>query len=296
MKRVLLAVSLVVLSGCSGPSPQHPTPAASSSAPTRTAGPACDAGGQSDCDDLAEKWTSMEVTKHDDEAKRAAASLQKGCDQHKIASACMGYALMVKYGHATGKRDNAGSKPYFDKLPELGDLNGFRGKEKTPAGEKALAAAVADCAKGRARACAQVGWAAYNGHQREKSVRDAYLQYKKACELGSGTGCRWAGHFAVTYPDAQGADGKALLERGCNVLGNGGACDELAGDLERQSNDVWPAVPLYKKGCDLGNRTACAHAGAALAAKAGHEAEGKALLQKACDAEDEIGCKALKGN
>ena len=289
----------LVLAACSSaPAPVAPQPVASASA-APTAAPApkpsgCAAGDVADCDALFERWSSREILPKGkaDDAKREAEALQRGCDDHKVGSACMGYALMRKYGTATGTRDNDGSKPYFSRLKEVRDLNGFRGAPTSPEGQAVRKQAEDDCDKGRARSCAQAGWAAYEGVQRDKSLPDAYKHYARACELGLGTGCRWAGHFAITYPEVNaGGQGAKLLKKGCDTLHNPGACDELGLLEAKMKNDVWVSFGIWSAACDDGSRAACFHAGHALLDK-GKEDDAKKLLKIACDAGEEGACKA----
>ncbi|MCC6648192.1 MAG: sel1 repeat family protein [Polyangiaceae bacterium] len=255
----------------------------------------CAAGEIADCDALFERWSSRELLPKGREAsaRQDAEALRAGCDAHQVGAACMGYALMLKYGTATGARDNDASKPYFAKLRPLGDLNGFRGVPASKEGEAARKRAESECEAGRARSCAQAGWAAYEGVQRGKALADALRFYERACELGLGTGCRWAGHFAVTYPELGATSrGRALFKKGCDTLKHPGACDELGAYEASLKADLSVAVALWTRACDDGSRSACFHAGHALLDK-GRDAEAKRLLELACGAGEDGACKAL---
>lgn len=298
MNKALWSMSLVMLGCASSPGPVTPAPtsSASASAATTAAPPpnACTTGDVAACDVLFERWSSRELLPAGKaaDAKRDGEALKHGCDDHKIGSACMGYALMLKYGTATGTRDNDASKPYFSKLKQVGDLNGYRGLPVSVDGQASRKKAEEECEKGRARACAQAGWAAYDGVQRDKSLADAFRFYDRACELGFGTGCRWAGHFAVTYPEVNaGGRGVALLKKGCDSLHNPGACDELGLLDAKMKADVWVSFGTWSAACDDGSRSACFHAGHALLDK-GKEEDAKKLLKLACDAGEEGACKA----
>src|SRR3990172_7111855 len=155
------------------------------------------------CDTLAEDWGNRELLPagKDADARADVDALALACDEHDVSSACMGAALMYKYGTAYGRRDKATSDKYWARVKELGDLNGFKGERPSPAGRAALDRAHKDCEAGRRRACAQVGWAAFVAVQQDKDVTRAYPAWRKACDLGSGLGCRWAGHVAHTYPE-----------------------------------------------------------------------------------------------
>lgn len=268
-----------------GPRPPEGSPAAR-----------CREGDLRSCDELAEFWAARELPPETllARGKMDGEALREACDGRQIASACMGYALMLKYGSATGKRDNLASKPYFAKLKSLGDLNGLRGEPRTADGERVLKETQAACEAGRARACEQLGWAAYNGVQREKSNADAYAGYLKGCDLGSGTACRWAGHFATEYPEIKAtAKAEGHLRKGCDELHAPGACDELGVVLQKaKKKDA--ALALFTKACEEGSRSACGHQGAALVAKKQVD-KGKALLKTACDAGEDDACKELSG-
>jgi TPR repeat protein len=224
-----------------------------------------------------------------DEAKGDAEILKVACETQKISSACMGLALMLKYGTATGQRDNDAAKPYWAKLTELKDLNGFREKTSEE-GRAALARAQQECDEGRSRACNQVGWAAYGGVQREASVADSFRAYAEGCRLGSALGCRWAGHLAFTYDELMvGRGARALLERGCNG-GNPSACAELGLYADKYESGA-QAPMLFEQACKDGARDGCFLAGKKKM-DTGKPArkEGAALLKKACDAEHEEAC------
>jgi TPR repeat protein len=255
---------------------------------------ACRSGNRTACDDLAEHYSHRELPAPNDEAgKRAGEALRDACEQRALGVACLAYAQMRKSGVATGTPDGEGAKPYFAKLKAAGDLNGWRGEPTSADGTHALDVTRLECEKGRARACGQLGWAAYNGVQRDKSVKDAFTAYARACNLGSGNGCRWAGHFAATYPSDTGAADKAdeLLRRGCEQHGNGGACDELGIQLAKRGDEA-AALPRWEKGCEGGIRGACMRAGQVLAARSGADAaRGAAMLKTACDAGETAACK-----
>ncbi len=250
----------------------------------------CREGDRDACDAIAEFWAEREILRPERaaQAKVDAEVLDRGCEQHKLSSACMGLALMTKYGTA-GAADGDKSKQYWAKVAALGDLNGWRGKPPDTAGRAALAQAEKECEAGRARACVQAGWAAFGPVQRDKNVADALKWYRRACELGSGQGCRWAGHFAYTYADlGKTGDARALLERGCDALGGPGACAELGLWLEQAGKDPAGALTRYKTSCTEGNRVGCFQAARAMVAT---DPEGaKKLMEEACKAGEEGAC------
>lgn len=286
------AVLLPLWVGCSGgggqaPGPVEPVPVVAP--PVDAAPPSdaeqCKAGVVPACDRIAELWSERQIVVGDlaDQGRADAAVLHVACDDKDISSACMGLALMYKYGSATGAPDKATSDKYWARVAELGDLNGFRGADPSDAGAKALVQAEAECDQGRARACDQAGWAAYGAVQRDKSVKDAQAFYAKGCAAGSGEGCHWAGHFAERYPEEVGpevaAQAEALLRKGCEQLKSIGACDELGVYLQRKGR-ADEALPLFDQACEEGARTACMHLAFG-------------LLQKSCDAGEKKACETL---
>lgn len=284
----------------------NPAPSASAPPPRRLASPAPDAKPPADlgraeckkgeikaCDALAEYWGAREFLPagRDAEARGDAETLKEACESKKISSACMGYALMLKYGLATGKRDNDAAKPYWARLKELGDLNGFRDAASSE-GQATLRRAQQDCDEGRARSCTQVGWAAYNGVQRDKSTADAFTAYAEACRLGSALGCRWAGHYAHTYPEiGQSASTKKLLERSCEGQ-NPSGCAELGTFTDTHESGAM-ALQLMARACDQGSRDGCMMAGKKLLDVKKERANAIARLRSACDAEQEEACDLL---
>lgn len=267
---VACALALLPLAACPGPraAPRCPTTPAAPAAPAPPADPtaadraACAVGSLAACDDLAEHWGQRELGPA---APADAEVLRAACDDREIASACMGYAVMRKYGTATGVRDPDGAAPYFAKLVELGDLQGYRGKPPSPEGAAVLAATTQACADGRGRACAQLGWAAFSAVQQPKDVRVAFTRWQQACELGVASACRWAGHVAYTYDEVKDLAAAArLLDR---ARATPGGEDEL-GEFLTATGDPTRARDHYLAGCALGSRTACWHAGAALLAAA----------------------------
>lgn len=292
--RVAFAATLALSACTKTPPPPAAVPAPPGPAPSQSQAAACEGGAAPACDALAERWSSRDFARgaESERGREAASALERGCVAHAVAAACLGHAIMRKAGTATGKADPEGAKPFFGKLKALADLNGFRGEPPSPEGASALARTNADCDGGRARACGQLGWAAFNAVQREKSVKDAFASYARACELGSGNGCRWAGHFAATYPDDTGAGARAdaLLARGCDELENAGACDEH-GSWKAKHGDASGAEGRWTRACEGGSRTGCAHLGEALLARG--DAKAKDALELACAAGEDAACKKL---
>ncbi|HVV86435.1 MAG TPA: hypothetical protein VHE35_25435 [Kofleriaceae bacterium] len=279
MRAALAAAAIGALAACPGPRaapscPQAPAvgPAAPADA-TAAMRTACAAGDLGGCDDLTEYWSQRELGAA---APADAEVLRAACDDRKIASACMGEALMRKYGTATGVRDPDGAGPYFARLVELGDLQGYRGKPPSPEGKAVLAATRQACDGGRRRACAELGWAAFSAVQQDKDVRTAFADWSKACELGLTSSCRWAGHLAYHYDEVKDlAAARRLLALAADTPGGE---DEL-GELLSSTKSPELARPHYLRGCELGSRTACMHAGLV-------------LLQAACAAGEDGACTA----
>lgn len=256
--------------------PTPPTPPAPPAPldPLAAARAGCATGEQTACDDLAEHWSQRELGPA---APADAELLRAACDDRKLSSACLGYAIMRKYGTATGTRDADGAAPYFAKLADLGDLNGFRGVPSSPAGQAALAATTKDCDGGRRRACAQLGWAAFAAVQQDKDVVVAFRHWSQACDQGVASACRWAGHVAYHYDEVRDhVTARRLLARSAAADSPGGE-DELGNFLETIAHDLGAARGHYLRACELGSRTGCLHAGLA-------------LLRDACTAGEPAAC------
>lgn len=252
----------------------------------------CKQGKTSACDEIAEYWGARELLPEGqaESARQDAEALKIACESKQISSACMGYALMLKYGSATGQRDNDGGKPYWAFLPKLGDLNGFRA-EISSEGQAALTSTKQACEQGRARACNQLGWAAYNGIQRTKSLVDSLKAYESACRLGSAHGCRWAGHLAFTYPELQqGERAREWMDKGCS-LKNPGSCAELGQFLDKVKRGE-QALHFYEQACAAGSRDGCYLVGKRLWEEKKFK-EGFAQLRKVCDIDQEDACQML---
>lgn len=279
-----------------GPAPDEPTPVVAIDATPPSAAEACTGGDVASCDAVAERWSERQIVVAADleAAKADAAALHVACDDRGESSACIGLALMYKYGTATGTADKATSDRYWARVAELGDLNGFRGAEPSEAGAAALAATRTACEAGRARACNQAGWAAFGAVQQEKNVTDAQAFYARGCAAGSGQGCHWAGHFAYVYPKetGAGAEAEAFLRKGCD-LGSIGACDELGLYLAKNGKAA-DAAPLYEKACNAGARSACLHLAEYRASTGSDAAQVVPLFEKACKAGEKAACAALE--
>ncbi len=280
LPRTVASALALLLLGCGPKSPPAAAPAVEPTPPIAAdAGPsgspaavddgaaACRRGEVAGCDQLAELWGSREFLPAGmaEAGRAAAAALHAGCDQHAVSSACMGLALMYKYGTATGgDRDDDTANTYWARIAELGDLNSFRGGAPSAAGHEALARTEKECADGRSRACVQLGWATYGGVQQAADPKGAFVSYARACELGSGQGCRWAGHLARVYQAAPLARAEALLLHGCETLKSQAACSELGHFLDLIRNDMTAAIPLLETACRDGQRVGCMHLAEAL--------------------------------
>jgi len=282
-----------------------PTPSAASPTPSPSPSPAprddladCDRGDVPACDRVAEDWGGRELapdagTPAAATASAAAAALRSACDQHDVASACMGLALMLRYGTA-GRADRPASDGYWKRVRALGDLNGFRGEPASDAGAQALAATRAACDAGRARACNQLGWAAYTAVQQVKDLAAALAGYRRGCLAGSPQGCRWAGHFAYTYPNlGEHEHARGWLAEACRRAPAAG-CDELGNYTQELSNDLAAAESMYARACAAGARAGCFHQAQLLLKRADEpDTRARALLQRACNAGEQPACDVL---
>jgi uncharacterized protein len=257
----------------------------------------CRPGQPDGCAPLAEEWAGRELATGElaQRGRDALPKLREACDKGAHASACFTTALMLKYGTG-GDKDPEASKTYFAMMRKLGDIRGFRGEPPSPEGAKVLGIVRAACDKGDRDSCLQVAWAAFSAVQQDKDVRLANTAWMKACELGSGTGCRWAGHLSYSYPEVGGdpARTRRLLERAC-ALAPAGGCDELGLFLEHRQDDAKTAAPLYEKSCEDGSRAGCLHAAYLVLDQTlpGGEPRARELLQVSCDAGEKEACERL---
>jgi len=256
---------------------------------------ACEHAEACGCDELADYWGERQIASSVDlaQGKADAAILHRACDELGISSACMGLGFMYKYGTATGEVDKATSNKYWGRVAELDDLNGYRGKPLSEAGEKVLAATEKECDAGRARACAQLGWAAYSAVMQQKSPKNSFAGYRKACELGSGVGCRWAGHLARVYQLDTKEQSQAYLKRGCAELGSLAACTELGHFVEDVLKKPEEAKRLYEPACAAGNREACFSLALTLDLQGVEPKRVTQLYLAACDAGEDDSCSSL---
>lgn len=162
--------------------------------------------------------------------------------------------------------------------------NGPKGKGKSLAEQ--VDEAEAKCNKGDAESCANLGGAYLLGKGgKEKDEKKALELLKKACDGKSAFGCeicaRALDEGRGTAPDKDGA--KQYFEKACN-LGSGGGCRSLA--MRYEISD--PArIPLLDKACKKDDNLGCMGLGAAyLHGNQGAPkdlAKAKQFLQKACD-------------
>jgi TPR repeat protein len=247
------------------------------------------------CDALADYWSERQISSAVDleQGKADAAVLHRACDDLGVSSACMGLAFMYKYGTATGESDKATSNKYWARVAELDDLNGYRGKALSEEGERVLAATEKECEDGRARACAQLGWAAYSAVMQKHSPKNSYEGYRKACVLGSGTGCRWSGHLVRVYHLGTREQSQAYLRRGCEDLHSLAACTELGHFVEDVLKKPAEAKVLYEPACAAGNREACFSLALTLDLEGSSPKRVAELFTIACEAGEDDSCSGL---
>ncbi len=247
------------------------------------------------CDALADYWGERQIASSVDsaQARQDAAILHRACDEEGISSACMGLAFMYKYGSATGEADKSTSNQYWARVAELGDLNGYRGKPVSDDGKKVLAETERECEDGRARACAQLGWAAYSGVMQDRSPKRSYDGYRKGCVRGDGQACRWAGHLVRAYRLGSKAQSRAHLERGCRELHSLAACTELGHFTEDVLEQPDNAKLLYEPACAAGNREACFSLALTLDGEGADPKRVTKLYLVACEAGEDQSCASL---
>jgi TPR repeat protein len=132
--------------------------------------------------------------------------------------------------------------------------------------ENAVAANLAACDKGDARACKTAGDAYVSGDGVWPVPAIAYILYKEACDAGEGVGCRAYIELTETgygYPDGDREEEAGLIEKACE-LGDLVACDRYANELQGQ--DLARSDATLEKACTAGGDEACLSLGARLVA------------------------------
>jgi len=130
--------------------------------------------------------------------------------------------------------------------------------------ENAVAANLAACDKGDARACKTAGDAYVSGDGVWPVPAIAYILYKEACDSGEGGGCRAYVELTETglgYPEGDREDEAGLIEKACD-LGDLVACDRHADELQGQ--DPARSDAILEKACAAGGEEACLSLGSRL--------------------------------
>lgn len=136
---------------------------------------------------------------------------------------------------------------------------------------EAVAANLAACDRGDARACKSAGDAYVSGDGVWPVTAIAYILFKEACDAGVGAGCRAFVELADTgygYPEGGYDETEGLIERACD-LGDLIACDRFAKELETSEADpaqVARTRVLLDQTCNAGGEQACLSLGSRLIA------------------------------
>jgi uncharacterized protein len=100
-------------------------------------------------------------------------------------------------------------------------------------------------------ACTLLGRSRASGLGGELDAAEAKALYERGCSLGDGNGCAQLGELV---PDRA----LELYRKGCDDLGAGQACEDLAGKVE---GDASRSSALLHRACELGKATACTRTG-----------------------------------
>ncbi len=150
-----------------------------------------------------------------------------------------------------------------------------------PPKDEALAFRYAElgCRAEHAASCRSLAWSYHYGHGTAVDKVKSIASNDKACELGNGVGCGYAGLERLEQGDSVPA--KAPLERGCSVLSDSLSCYVLASQFPAPTETK---VALYKKACELEptDGSGCWAGGALLASTPEGLEQALPLLKIAC--------------
>jgi len=156
------------------------------------------------------------------------------------------------------------------------------------------------CLKGKTAECLKLARAFETGEnagELKVDPRVGVAYYLKACELGSGVGCARAavilrdGEAGFTNPDLS----RQMAERGCNVLKDQPSCAAL-GSAMASSGDTAQAAALIDRACAAGADDGCRAKAFTLfyqKADAASRQQALAMFEPACAAKKAWGCLGL---
>jgi len=150
------------------------------------------------------------------------------------------------------------------------------------------------CENGNAKSCGRLGMAYESGRGVKKSLKDAAVFYKKACEMGRSQAC--ASFVRTHITDAQ-LEVLPYAKKGC-TNGQGKACRWQATLLESlEDSKTKKEVPaLLKKACDLKDAMACMRYGSLIRRSGGKYTEALKYTNQACIYGNKTACEEIKNN
>ena len=306
MARLGSSVLLVLALGCESPKPAPaPTPVAGAKVPD-TAKPVTKLPELKVLDGpaLHQKAEGLLVGKGVD-AKGAAVAFGQACDAGNARS-CASLGLLVQDGRGVDK-DIPKATDLYDKACRLGagvgcfnlglmalSGNGVARDKAAADGQFARAREVYGkaCDAGNGGACLNMAFLYEGGFGVEMDLGKAKELDDKGCVAGEQDACASAGLIAL-----KGGDKAAVtaIENSCKKNSPVG-CRILAQLWFRGTHgvdkDVDGALEAAKRGCQLGERSACAFLGALLAQANGPTAQVRPLFERACLLGDSGACMA----
>jgi TPR repeat protein len=158
----------------------------------------------------------------------------------------------------------------------------------------------AQCGRGDAESCFNIGWLYENGKNVGKDEARAHALYQKSCDGGSAKGCRGLGWSYESGKGVQADPARAaqLYRQACDRGDNQG-CKNLGWLHENgkgMARDYAAALRLYKQACDGGFVEACVNLGYMSENGEGTPkdlARASALYRQGCDGGNLFGCKNL---
>lgn len=150
------------------------------------------------------------------------------------------------------------------------------------------------CESGNAKSCGRLAMAYENGKGVKKSLKDAAVFYRKACELGRSQACS---SFVRNYVQAAQLEALPYAKKGC-INGYGKACrwqatlmDSL---LDPKAKKEIPV--LLEKACELKDAAACLQYAKLIRRSGAKYTEAMKYKNQACILGNKTACEEIKTN
>jgi TPR repeat protein len=258
---------------------------------------ACSQGSAKGCNNIADALVDGHVAGKS--ASDAVPLWRKGCELETegSASSCLAYGQALARGTGT-QRDDVLAGKWLARACRLGAHEACAmaedlGEHVVVTAESRARLLQAKCDAGDPKACGRVGFELL-----EKNPAAAKAPLGAACTADDARACSALG--MVLLRDGAGSDAVARLSHACD-LDDAHSCRVLADEVlvgHVVARDEARAITLYKKGCALGEQSACKHeSGIAMARTLKRNGDGlvETVLKKPCKDGDADSCFALKG-